>query len=118
MKARFVWYYDTLRPGLAAFPLALEEVVAERMEAMVDEIREYMQANAPWEDDTGDAREGLDAEFTEEGSENVIYLFHTVDYGIWLEVRWSGAYAIIQPTVEVMGPAVMAALSGSVEDAT
>jgi len=37
-------------------------------------------------------------------------LYHTVEYGIWLEIRWNGQYAIIIPTIEHMGPVIMAEL--------
>jgi hypothetical protein len=39
-----------------------------------------------------------------------IDLFHTVEYGIWLEIRWDGRFAIIQPTLEHFGPEVMGSL--------
>jgi hypothetical protein len=116
-RGGLVWVYDTLRPGLARLFPALEISIEERLENVAQEIEDYMKANAPWEDQTGEARDGLRAELTDEGKGRSIILYHTVEYGIWLEVRWSGRYAIIQPTIEVMGPAVMVALHGSMEDA-
>jgi len=41
-----------------------------------------------------------------------IWIFHTVPYGIWLEVRWEGRYAIISPTLRVQGRAFMTYLRG------
>lgn len=67
----------------------------------------YMKTNAPWTDRTGNARNGLAARAYQEGDEVGIVLYHQVDYGIWLETRWSGKYAIIQPTIDEMGPRVM-----------
>lgn len=103
-----VWTSDTLTPGMAGFAVAMHEGLEEIMEQMAEEVQGYAQQNAPWEDDTGDAREGLTAEAESSIGEAVIILYHTVDYGIWLEVRNSGEYAIIIPTIEQMGPAVMA----------
>lgn len=105
------WYYDTLTPGLKAFPLVVDAHLGRVYEDLADEIEQYMQANAPWEDQTGSAREGLRAEHVDEGLfKHAIVLYHTVDYGIWLEIRWNGAYAIIIPTIEHYGPQVMASL--------
>ena len=65
---------------------------------------EHMKNNAPWTDRTANARNGLSAQ-TEVGRNSVtIYLFHTVPYGPWLEVRWSGKFQIINPTVELFAP--------------
>jgi hypothetical protein len=36
-----------------------------------------------------------------------IVIGHSVFYGVFLEARWSGRYAIIQPTLDHMGPIVM-----------
>lgn len=74
-------------------------------------VEEYAKDNAPWDDRTGDARDGLKAVGEQRLVTYTITLFHTVDYGIWLEVRWDGKYAIILPTLEHMGPQFMAELA-------
>lgn len=57
--------------------------------------------NAPWTDRTGNARQGLHG-FVEDLSASVvaITLAHGVSYGIFLELRNQGRYAIIMPTLE------------------
>jgi hypothetical protein len=105
------WYYDTLTPRMAAFQVVMEEVFEEIMEQAAQEVQEYAQTNAPWDDRSGEARQGLTADFSNEGNELTIVLYHTVEYGIWLEIRNSGEYAIILPTIEHMGPTIMGALS-------
>jgi hypothetical protein len=70
-------------------------------------VENYMKTNAPWEDQTGNARSGLFARAYIEGDEIGIVLGHTVPYGIWLEVRFNGRYSIIQPAIDAMGPVVM-----------
>lgn len=57
--------------------------------------------NAPWTDRTGNARQGLNG-FAEDVSATLveIYLAHKMDYGVWLELKNSGRYAIILPTLE------------------
>lgn len=65
---------------------------------MESEAETYMRSNAPWHDNTGAARAGLGAQAFEEGAGASIVVHHSVSYGIWLEIRWSGKYAIIGPT--------------------
>lgn len=67
-----------------------------------------MKNNARWTDRTGNARQGLHGTPERERLKKYsIVLSHTVPYGIWLEVRWNGRYAIIQPTLVWQGNATM-----------
>ena len=76
------------------------------------DLESYMRQNAPWQDQTGNARNGLSARPFQEGTNVGIDLFHTVPYGIWLETRFSGAYAIIVPTINAKSPEVLASVRG------
>lgn len=114
MRGAIHWYYDTLTPRMAVFSVVLAEAVDELLQRLAEDVEAYAKEHAPWQDQSGDAREGLTAEAVSEGLfQKAIYLYHTVDYGIWLEIRWSGMYAIIIPTIEHMGPVVMAELHGA-----
>lgn len=98
MASGFFILSDTLTPSLAAV-----DVMAEEEDAVLEyaeEIKAYAQANAPWSDRTGDARAGLDVSVDQEGTSVVLELYHTVDYGLYLEVKNSGELAIIMPTLE------------------
>lgn len=106
------WYYDTLTPGLATFAVKANSAIDQVVEQYADQVQEYAQQHAPWDDRTGDARSGLTAEAGRSGFKHTITLYHTADYGLYLEVRWSGRYAIIIPTIEVMGPRLMLELQG------
>lgn len=77
------------------------------VQQMAPQVENYAKLNAPWTDQTGAARQGLAARAYRDGKEVGIIVYHQVSYGIWLEVRWSGKYAIINPTIEAMGPVVM-----------
>lgn len=57
----------------------------------------YMRNNASWTDRTGNARNGLRATVVQGPDSVAIVLFHSVPYGVFLEVRWGGKYAIIAP---------------------
>ena len=62
-------------------------------------MQSYAQNNAKWTDRTGAARGGLDFDSTWEGTTLTISIMHTVDYGLWLEVRdfpHAGRLAILQ----------------------
>jgi hypothetical protein len=67
----------------------------------------YMKQNASWEDQTGNARNGLTAKPFITPTNVGIDLFHTVPYGIWLETRWSGKYAVIVPTINAKSGEVL-----------
>lgn len=112
MRGQVRWYYDSLTPRLRALPFLLDAATEEALEELAEEVESYMHREAPWEDQSGAARDGLRAEYNDAGLfKHEIILYHSVDYGIWLEVRWNGRYAIIQPTIEHFGPQVMSRLS-------
>lgn len=75
---------------------------------MAPVVENHMKTTAPWTDRTGNARNGLAARAYAEGDEIGIVLYHQVDYGVYLETRFGGRYAVIQPTIDEMGPVVMA----------
>jgi hypothetical protein len=95
----------TLSDGIGFGLLTLANGVNDRarraFEEGADEVVSYAKATAPWEDRTGDAREGLNADVYETTEGVVLDLFHTVDYGLWLETIQSGRFAVIMPTLEV-----------------
>lgn len=112
MRGGIVWYSNTLIPRGLAYSLAAEKAIEEILEIAAEAVEEYAKSNAPWEDQSGAARDGLTAEYRDQGLfKHSIVLYHTVDYGVWLEIRWNGRYAIIVPTIEHMGPIVMAAVA-------
>lgn len=78
------------------------------------QIQSDMRENAKWNDVTGNARNGLFASVKVSTNKVDIVLYHSVPYGIWLELRWSGKYAIITPSLAKWGPRYFALLSKSV----
>lgn len=79
------------------------------------DVKSYGQSNAPWQDRTGNARQGLNAKAVHETGNHQIVFYHQVPYGPWLEIRRGGAYAIILPTIRKKGPEVMGSLGGLFE---
>jgi len=107
-------FTDDIGPTLGFLSVGLVQGTQEIMEQMAEEVLDYAQATAPWHDITGEARAGLSTEVYEEGGEIIMDLFHTVDYGEWLETIQSGRFAVIMPTLEAMAAEVFAAVGGIV----
>ena len=80
------------------------------------QIQSDMRTNAPWQDQTSNARNGLFAVVVVSTNAVSIVLYHSVPYGIWLELRWSGKYAIITPSLAKWGPKFFALLAKAVFD--
>lgn len=82
----------------------VEKRLAVAAHAFAPKAEKYMKEHAPWTDRTSNARNGLTARPEGKGLEARIILAHGVDYGIWLEISNSGAYAIIIPSIRVLAP--------------
>lgn len=69
----------------------------------------HAKINAPWTDQTGNARAGLHSGVSIGLSQEFweLYVAHTVFYGIYLETRWSGKYEIISPTILFIGKMII-----------
>jgi hypothetical protein len=101
-----VWK-DGLSKNLKQGPAKVKRAAMITAQRMAPEVEAYMKNNAPWTDRTGNARNGLAAHAYQDGDEIGILLYHQVSYGIWLEIANAGKYAIINPTIDTMGPRVM-----------
>lgn len=67
----------------------------------------WLKTNAPWNDDTGAARSGLNTMYFNKGTNHEILMSYSVYYGIWLEVAHSGQWAIITPAMRIVGAKIM-----------
>lgn len=106
---------DSLTDGVRKVGPFVDKFINATMRYYEPQLENYARINAPWTDQTANARNGLVAQSGKEGDTHFIVLAHRVPYGIWLEVRWSGRYAIIGPTVETYGPKVMHTLERILE---
>ena len=105
--ARLTLEEDTLTPTIRSLPRIIDKIIATTLNYFEPKMENYAKLNAEWTDRTGNARNGLAARSGADGKTRFIVLFHQVPYGIWLEVRFSGKYAIIMPTIDEFGPQVM-----------
>lgn len=80
------------------------------------EIEGDMRKHAPWKDRTGDARAGLWAAAGNEGDHYFLAFGHdpSLDYPIWLEIRWNGRYAIVVPMQELYSKRMPEIVAGDV----
>lgn len=101
----------TLLAGIERAEAEEPKIIEEEVLRTAIEALQYARENAPWADRTGNARAGLDTHVEWDGDTIVWQMFHTVDYGLWLETIQNGAFAIIMPTLEQFAPRVGAHLS-------
>jgi len=108
----FTYDNKTLQRNLEELPDRVDAYVHATVDYGSQKVVAYAKQNATWTDRTGAARSGLRT-ITEwvPRKRHAIVLFHSVTYGIWLEVRFAGRYAIILPTLQVQGPEVMRLLN-------
>ena len=115
-KGTFV--FDSLTPALQQLLPRIDaavDLVFDRYEA---EAETYARTNAPWTDRTGNARNGL---FAQHDAEHMVRheltVYGTMPYTFWLEVRWSGKYAIIGPTMVHIAPLMAQDLASAINRA-
>lgn len=94
-------------PGYNAWQNKVRMALITAIQRRVPQIEQWMKANAPWRDLTGEARRRLWAQMFVY-LEGILVIFdHDVIYGRRLEFEFSGRYAIIGPTIDHWGPILM-----------
>ncbi len=97
----------TLAVALRAYRERLLGAIGRVCEIVAAMIQSTAQTNARWTDRTGNARQGLTARMIRNGAIFTIVLFHTMSYGIWLELANNGRYAIVLRTLQAYYPRLM-----------
>jgi hypothetical protein len=98
---------NTLSNGLRDYNDDVVDAIRIMLDYWAARAVTQMRTEARWTDRTTNARNGLAAQRFNETDGGSLVLYHSVPYGIWLEVRWSGRYAIVGPTLNNIGPQVM-----------
>lgn len=118
MARRGSFVFDSLTPSLQALLPRIDaavDLVFDRYEPIAES---YARTNAPWRDNTGNARAGLFAKHDADPMVlHTLTVYGTMPYTFWLEVRWSGKYAIIGPTLFSIAPELSADLASAVNRA-
>lgn len=90
--------------GIVRYDVKVASAVNAAMRFHATSALAYARQNAPWTDRTGNARQGLftrvDGSFSGGRGTASLTIGHGVPYGIFLESRWSGRYAIVGPTIQ------------------
>jgi len=108
-----VVFVGPLQKNLKNLPSDFNRALDIYMRGQAPKVQDYMRHNAPWTDQTGNARNGLFARYNKLSDTHYqIVVFHTMPYGIWLEVRFAGQYRIIVPTINGEGKRIMQGLTG------
>lgn len=106
---------NTIDDGLRDFDDDVAEAVKIMLNYWAARAITQMRLEARWTDRTTNARNGLNAQVFDEGDGGAtLVLYHSVPYGIWLEVRWSGRYAIVGPTLNNIAPQVMRSIADGI----
>lgn len=107
-EAKVSWDAKTMTANIKGIPKRQARAVEAAFHYHKAPLLNYARQNAPWTDRTGNARNGLFTQVNTDGKGGVqLVLAHGVPYGIWLEVRWSGRFAIIAPAIQHEGPLLM-----------
>lgn len=105
MARRGTFVFDSLSPNLKRLLPQVDAGVDLAFDYFKTYSESWARTNAPWTDRTGNARNGLFASHEKIPMvEHRLVIYHTMPYGLWLEVRWSGRYAIIGPTMFHVSP--------------
>ncbi len=98
---------STLEVGIKTAKARFNAMIYTTTEAYGPITEGYAKVTAPWTDRTGNARNLLHATVDHDRHLHRITLSHGVPYGIWLEVRQQGKYAVIMPTIKAVGEDLM-----------
>lgn len=89
----------------------IPEGMADGAAQLAEDMEAFAKTYATWKDRTGAARRGLSGQAFADAGQVGASIVHTVDYGIWLENRFEGRYAIIlltQETFAALAPRIIA----------
>ena len=103
----FEWVDDSLTPAIGSIDDSTHRFLSAVMGFHAPQVEAHAKRNAPWQDISTNARNGLFATPEINRPTYRVILGHGVPYGIWLEVRYAGRYAIIEPTIQAQGIEVM-----------
>lgn len=101
MKPKMYCDVSSIRRGLEQFATFTNRNILDACKQVSSEMEDYAKANAPWQDRTGNAREGLAGS---SGANQYVYwirLTHSVHYGVYLERGMELRFEIIRPTMNL-----------------
>lgn len=100
MANRWRWDGDMTPESLGQVDEGIKRAMVAAAGRVAPQAEAWMKINARWNDQTGNARNGLGAQAFANSKGVRIVLYHQVPYGIWLETRWDGRYAVVAPATQ------------------
>lgn len=108
-KVGLTWTSDTLTANFATASDRAVQYLARTTEYYSFRSETFAKSKAKWTDRTGNARGSLSGTYTanigRDSARFEITISHGMPYGIWLELRYNGRFAIINKTVDNQGKA-------------
>jgi hypothetical protein len=92
----------TLIRALDGYEQQIVQAIGELANFFASKMEADAKASAPWNDQTGAARQGLRGFAVVEATRVVMYLVHSVEYGLYLELgtRNMAPRPVIMPVLE------------------
>jgi len=94
---------DVARNIETLFLVTKRKQLDEAIEKLLPQITDWMKANAPWEDRTGDARASLEAVISNRAKVFLVLWFTygpDIDYAVYLENMQAGRFSILSKTMD------------------
>lgn len=106
-----------LQENLEKFDRRSKAAILAITDAYGQTLEDYMRRNRPWTDRTGAAKARLNhsVEPNWAADKVKIKLAHGVYYGVYLEFAMGKRFAIIYPTILVMGPGVVSSFQNTMQ---
>jgi hypothetical protein len=108
---------DTLTPNLATMNPRIERAVGLVFDLFEPRAETRLREMAHWTDRTGNARAGLRALHEGTGDDHTLILFHTMPYGVYLELAHDGKYAVLGPVQRIIAEEMMRVMAVAVRRA-
>lgn len=112
MASGFHFDRGQIEVALGEFDLRVHAGVTATVEFIASKSEGELKTRAPWTDRTTAARSGLHTVADAQLAAWTIVLAHSVNYGIWLETKNNGEYAVILKVLVDAGNQLMALLEG------
>lgn len=97
--------FDEVINNLSNIPKKLKVALLLDSKNVASQMEAWAKTNAPWEDQTGDARKLMKAHVKWEGPNLLsIKMSHHVNYGVYLELCNEGKYAVLEKAINEFVP--------------
>lgn len=91
---------------------AIADIPYQVLSQFAPQIESQAKEDAVWTDRTGNARQSLWSRAYRTKTGAVLYLVHGMAYGVHLELKYQGRYAIIMRTLDIYTPRIRDMLRG------